>query len=175
VKVDAATLKVEQGVRVVLGKSPVPATIKEVTRMTYRFIADRHDVAGQVRASGSLRRRMLKHGVIRFSLVACSLALAGLAQAIEPVLKESDLPVLAQESQHATASKRIANLFTAPYKQFKLDDAFSSVIFDKYLENLDYSRNLFLASDISRLRNIVPVLTPTSSEGDWLRPTRCST
>ena len=94
---------------------------------------------------------MLKHGVIRFSLVACSLALAGLAQAIEPVLKESDLPVLAQESQHATASKRIANLFTrSHYKQFKLDDAFSSVIFDKYLENLDYSRNLFLASDISR-------------------------
>jgi carboxyl-terminal processing protease len=36
------------------------------------------------------------------------------------------------------------------HKQFKLDDAFSSVIFDKYLENLDYSRNLFLASDISR-------------------------
>ncbi len=32
VKVDAATLKVEQGVRVVLGKSPVPATIKEVTK-----------------------------------------------------------------------------------------------------------------------------------------------
>lgn len=94
---------------------------------------------------------MLKHGVIRFSLVACSLALAGLAQAIEPVLKESDLPVLAQESQHATASKRITNLFTrSHYKQFKLDDAFSSVIFDKYLENLDYSRNLFLASDISR-------------------------
>ncbi|QXB54208.1 RNA chaperone ProQ [Aeromonas sp. FDAARGOS 1415] len=32
VKVDAATLKVDQGVRVVLGKSPVPATIKEVTK-----------------------------------------------------------------------------------------------------------------------------------------------
>ncbi|MFQ2193242.1 carboxy terminal-processing peptidase [Aeromonas jandaei] len=94
---------------------------------------------------------MLKHGVIRFSLVACSLAFVGFAQAIEPVLKESDLPVLAQESQHATASKRITNLFTrSHYKQFKLDDAFSSVIFDKYLENLDYSRNLFLASDISR-------------------------
>ncbi len=118
---------------------------------------------------------MLKHGVIRFSLVACSLALAGLAQAIEPVLKESDLPVLAQESQHATASKRIANLFTrSHYKQFKLDDAFSSVIFDKYLENLDYSRNLFLASDISRFENTVPVLTPTSREGGWRRLTRCS-
>lgn len=32
VKVDAATLTVEQAVRVVLGKSPVPATIKEVTK-----------------------------------------------------------------------------------------------------------------------------------------------
>ena len=32
VKVDAATLKVDQGVRVVLGKSPVPATIREVTK-----------------------------------------------------------------------------------------------------------------------------------------------
>ena len=32
VKVDAATLKVDQGVRVVLGKSPLPATIKEVTK-----------------------------------------------------------------------------------------------------------------------------------------------
>ena len=32
VKVDAATLKVDQGVRVMLGKSPLPATIKEVTK-----------------------------------------------------------------------------------------------------------------------------------------------
>lgn len=32
VKVDAATLKVGQDVRVVMGKSPVPATIKEVTK-----------------------------------------------------------------------------------------------------------------------------------------------
>jgi ProP effector len=32
VKVDAATLKVNQDVRVVLGKSPMPATIKEVTK-----------------------------------------------------------------------------------------------------------------------------------------------
>ncbi|MGY3912233.1 RNA chaperone ProQ [Aeromonas piscicola] len=32
VKVDAANLKVDQSVRVVLGKSPVPATIKEVTK-----------------------------------------------------------------------------------------------------------------------------------------------
>ena len=29
---DAATLKVGQDVRVVMGKSPVPATIKEVTK-----------------------------------------------------------------------------------------------------------------------------------------------
>ncbi|ENY71050.1 carboxy-terminal protease [Aeromonas diversa CDC 2478-85] len=93
----------------------------------------------------------MKQGVIRYSLIAWSLAVAGLAQAVEPVLKESDLPVLSQESQHATASKRITNLFTrSHYKQFKLDAAFSAEIFDKYLEALDYSRNLFLASDIQR-------------------------
>lgn len=93
----------------------------------------------------------MKQGVIRYSLIAWSLAIAGLAQAVEPVLKESELPVLSQESQHATASKRITNLFTrSHYKQFKLDAAFSAEIFDKYLEALDYSRNLFLASDIQR-------------------------
>ncbi|MGL5975246.1 MAG: RNA chaperone ProQ, partial [Aeromonas sobria] len=32
VKVDAATLKVGQDVRVVMGRFPVPATIKEVTK-----------------------------------------------------------------------------------------------------------------------------------------------
>lgn len=93
----------------------------------------------------------MKQGVIRYSIIACSLALAGFAQAVEPVLKESDLPVLNQESQHATASKRITNLFTrSHYKQFQLDAAFSGQIFDKYLEGLDYSRNLFLAADIER-------------------------
>jgi carboxyl-terminal processing protease len=93
----------------------------------------------------------LKPGVLRYSLLTLSLAFAGLSWAVEPVLKESELPVLSQESQHATASKRITNLFTrSHYKQFSLDAAFSSQIFDRYLEGLDFSRNLFLASDIER-------------------------
>ncbi len=60
-----------------------------------------------------------------------------------------DLPVLAQESQHATASKRVTNLFTrAHYKQIKFDNVLSSQIFDRYLESLDYNRSVFLKSDI---------------------------
>lgn len=64
-----------------------------------------------------------------------------------------ELPVLAPESQHATASKRISARFTrAHYKKVKLDDALTSEVFDRYLKQLDYARNVFLASDIDNLQ-----------------------
>ena len=59
------------------------------------------------------------------------------------------LPILTPESQHATSSKRITAQFTrAHYKQVKMDDVLSEKIFDRYIKQLDYSRNIFLASDI---------------------------
>jgi len=59
------------------------------------------------------------------------------------------LPILAPESQHSTSSKRITAQFTrAHYKQVKMDDVLSEKIFDRYIKQLDYSRNIFLASDI---------------------------
>ena len=59
------------------------------------------------------------------------------------------LPVLAPETQHATSSKRITAQFTrAHYKPIHINDELSSDIFDRYLKQLDYSRNVFLASDI---------------------------
>ena len=36
------------------------------------------------------------------------------------------------------------------YKKFDLNDSLSSVIFDRYLNSLDYNRSFFLASDIKR-------------------------
>ncbi len=64
-----------------------------------------------------------------------------------------ELPVLAPESQHATASKRISARFTrAHYKKVKLDEALTSEVFDRYLKQLDYARNVFLASDIDNLQ-----------------------
>ena len=60
-----------------------------------------------------------------------------------------ELPKLAPETQHTTASKRITAQFTrAHYKQFNVDDLLSQQIFDRYLKQLDYNRSVFLASDI---------------------------
>jgi carboxyl-terminal processing protease len=62
---------------------------------------------------------------------------------------EKDIPNLKPEIQHTTASKRVTNLFTRQhYKRFKLDDALSEEIFDRYVESLDYTKSLFLQSDI---------------------------
>ncbi len=91
----------------------------------------------------------MRNHLIRASLLSVALAHAGLVLAVEPTIKSTELPKLAQEEQHAIASKRIAAFFThSHYKQIQLDDAFSKKVFDLYLESLDYSRNLFLQSDI---------------------------
>ncbi len=59
------------------------------------------------------------------------------------------LPILSPESQHATASKRITAQFTrAHYKKIKINDELAGEIFDRYIKQLDYARNIFLASDI---------------------------
>lgn len=57
--------------------------------------------------------------------------------------------VLAPETQHAISSKRITARFTRDhYKKFDIDDQLSSQIFDRYIKSLDYSRNVFLKSDV---------------------------
>jgi len=64
--------------------------------------------------------------------------------------KERPLPELSPESQHATASKRITARFTrGHYKKIKINDSLSKEVFNRYIKQLDYSRNVFLASDIS--------------------------
>ena len=91
----------------------------------------------------------MRNHLIRVSLLTIALAHVGLAQAVEPTIKSSELPKLVQEEQHAIASRRIAAFFThSHYKQIQLDDTFSQKVFALYLESLDYSRNLFLQSDV---------------------------
>lgn len=64
--------------------------------------------------------------------------------------KELVLPALAPESQHATASKRITARFTrGHYKKVKISDALSQEVFERFIRQLDYSRHVFLASDIA--------------------------
>ncbi|MEO3679963.1 carboxy terminal-processing peptidase [Rheinheimera sp. FR7-31] len=62
----------------------------------------------------------------------------------------SVLPVISQDVQHATASKRITALFTrGHYNSVQLDDELSSRMFDTYLKNLDFYRNVLMKSDVA--------------------------
>jgi carboxyl-terminal processing protease len=89
------------------------------------------------------------HKICRFAL-AVSLSVSSLhLYAIESVTNEDVLPVLVPESQHVTATKRVTAQFTrAHYKKIKIDDALSVQIYERFIQQLDFSRFVFLASDI---------------------------
>ncbi|MDO7083430.1 carboxy terminal-processing peptidase [Pseudocolwellia sp. AS88] len=82
--------------------------------------------------------------------LAVSISLSSLlVNANEKKVEELSLPILAPEAQHATSSKRITAQFTrAHYKQVKMDDDLSIQIFDRYIKQLDYARNVFTQADI---------------------------
>ncbi|WP_404394817.1 carboxy terminal-processing peptidase [Pseudoalteromonas phenolica] len=88
----------------------------------------------------------------KFSLIPVVAALISSASfATVDTVTAKDIPVLKQEAQHTTASKRVTNLFTRQhYKRFSFNDALSEQIFDRYVESLDYSKSIFLQSDIAR-------------------------
>ncbi len=89
----------------------------------------------------------------KLSRIALALSLSLSFTVFASVSENTDvLPNLKPESQHATASKRITAQFTrAHYKQIKLDDVLSDQVFERYIKQLDYSRNIFMASDIKGL------------------------
>ncbi|WP_319536954.1 carboxy terminal-processing peptidase [uncultured Vibrio sp.] len=90
----------------------------------------------------------------KVTLIAASLLLAASAQALEAKLHKDDLPVLTPEVQHETASKRVTSRFTrSHYKHFSLDDDFSKAIFERYIELLDYNKNIFTQADIDSFKN----------------------
>lgn len=71
------------------------------------------------------------------------------AWALTPTIPSSELPSLTQEPQHKVASKRVADTYARNhYHRFNFDDAFSLQVFDRYLKQLDYRRNVLLQSDI---------------------------
>ncbi len=81
--------------------------------------------------------------------IAVSLSLASISILAENKEDNKELPILAPESQHATSTKRITAQFTrAHYKKINIDDLLSEQIFDRYIKQLDYARNVFLASDV---------------------------
>lgn len=85
----------------------------------------------------------------KLTAVASLLLLSGSALAVEDITRADQIPTLKEEPQHPTVSERVTSRFTrSHYRQFSLDNAFSAKIFDRYLNLLDYSHNVLLASDI---------------------------
>ena len=83
------------------------------------------------------------------SLILSALFVAPISAAISPNYGLDDLPKLAAESQHITASKRIASYFTRyHYSRVELNEQMSEQIFERYLEQLDYNRMFMLQSDV---------------------------
>ncbi|MBA6327525.1 carboxy terminal-processing peptidase [Colwellia sp. MB02u-6] len=81
--------------------------------------------------------------------IAVSLSLASISVFAETNDDNESLLILAPESQHAASTKRITAQFTrAHYKKIKIDDLLSEQIFDRYIKQLDYARNVFLAADV---------------------------
>jgi carboxyl-terminal processing protease len=96
----------------------------------------------------------LSRQVLAFVL-SCSVFSSGALGLTQPSdINDNNITLiqLAPETQHTTASKRIVAQFTrSHYKKFSIDDALSEQIFDAYIEQLDYARNIFLASDIKQI------------------------
>ncbi|MGL9723901.1 carboxy terminal-processing peptidase [Sodalis sp. (in: enterobacteria)] len=87
---------------------------------------------------------------VRVSMMAGAL-LAGGAMAKDDITRADQIPALKEEAQQQTVSQRVSARFTrSHYRQFDLDGAFAGKIFDRYLNMLDYSHNVLLASDIAQ-------------------------
>jgi carboxyl-terminal processing protease len=88
---------------------------------------------------------MKKLSVLATALIVAFSINASPDSATDPLV----LPTIMQDAQHATASKRITALFTrGHYNPVQLDDTLSSRMFDTYLKNLDYYRNVLTKPDI---------------------------
>ncbi|WMQ73429.1 MAG: Tail-specific protease [Sodalis sp.] len=78
--------------------------------------------------------------------------LAGGTMASGDITRADQIPVLKEKAQQKTVSQRVSARFTrSHYRQFDLDMAFAGKIFSRYLNMLDYSHNVLLASDIVQL------------------------
>ncbi|NRA71043.1 MAG: carboxy terminal-processing peptidase [Gammaproteobacteria bacterium] len=85
----------------------------------------------------------------RLTLGMVPILIASNALAIDVKYKFDQIPALSPEAQHKVSSTRVTALFTRThFKSFDLNDPFSSKIFDRYIESLDYRKNIFTAADI---------------------------
>lgn len=91
---------------------------------------------------------------VRLTAIAALFLAVGTSFANDTPVSIDKLPQLHQEPQDATVSERVTSRFTrSHYRQFDLDENFSAKIFDRYLNMLDFSHNVFMASDVAQFAN----------------------
>ena len=102
------------------------------------------------------------------SVVSLSLLSMSVIAAVSESTPEIEaLPILSPEAQHAKSAKRILNTYArSHYKKFQLNDELSEKIFDRYLRNLDFNKNFFLASDIQTFEKYANTFDESLNKGD---------
>lgn len=89
----------------------------------------------------------------RHLAVIASYLYIGIVYAVPAGVDSVDLPQLEQQAQHAKVTKRVSDLFSrSHYKYLPLNDALSQQVFERYIEQLDYNKQIFMQSDIDDLK-----------------------
>ncbi|MGQ0286300.1 carboxy terminal-processing peptidase [Pasteurellaceae bacterium 22721_9_1] len=104
----------------------------------------------------------------QYAVTVFSLLLSASVTAVEPNIKFNEIKIPSSTEENSLATKRVTTRLTqSHYRKFQLDDAFSNKIFDRYINQLDYSHNLFIQSDVDELRaKYANVLDDQLNEGN---------
>jgi len=91
--------------------------------------------------------------LFRHALILSQICIVGASLAATDSIELKDIPQLKQEPQHAKVAKRVSDLFKrSHYKFVQLDDQLSKQVFDRYIEQLDYNKQIFMQSDIDEMQ-----------------------
>ncbi len=110
--------------------------------------------------------RILKFLTLPSLILALSLA-GALAKPGDPGGDVTDIKPLAPASRHSSLDRTIAKLLSEHhYRQSKLDDRLSALVLTMYLDELDFSRSYFLASDIASFEKYRDTLDDALKQGN---------
>lgn len=89
----------------------------------------------------------------RHLAVIASYLYIGIVYAVPADFGSVDIPQLEQQAQHAKVTKRVSDLFSrSHYKYIPLNDALSQQVFERYIEQLDFNKQIFMQGDIEALK-----------------------
>ncbi|MGB5445711.1 MAG: carboxy terminal-processing peptidase, partial [Psychromonas sp.] len=89
----------------------------------------------------------------RHILVIASTLYIGTVLALPGSVDRKDIPQLEQQAQHAKVAKRVSDLFSrSHYKYVPLDNTLSGQVFERYIEQLDFNKQIFTQADIDNLK-----------------------